>query len=938
MNQNPFLDLFHLFHDRNRRGYTFHHDFESEERFQEMADLFTLSITEPDLVYHKGFAFSIDSYGLDQKQEARDESKKKSLLVLPPIFYEENASFSRRIRKKWDRISDLEDPKPKRVVFVSKNIMEAVYQYRLIRNLIQIQYSTYGYIRNGLNRFFFMNRSDGNLEYGIQRDQIGKDTLNHRTRMKYRINQHLSNLKKRQKKWFDPLIFISRTERSMNRDPDAYRSKWLNGRKNFQEHLKHFGSEQKSRFQIVFDRLRMNQLNQFRITSNQYLTSNQYSNYSSDWSEVIDKNDVSKSKSFRFLSKLLPFFLSKLFRFLSKPLPFLLSNSFRFFWVRFGNMPIPRSEIDISEFKGPNDSLCNQFLESIGLPILHLGLQIVDLKKGKPFLLDDHETSRKSEFLINGGTPFLFNKIPKSMMDSRTNRRKSFDKADSYFSMIFHNQDNWRNPVIHRSSLVSSFFRATRLRFLNNPHPYPFSFYSTTRFPFSVEKARMKNSDFTYGQFLNILFIRNKIFSLCIGKKKHAFGGRDTISPIESQVSNIFIPKDFPQSGDERDNLDKSFDFPSQYDPFVRRTIDSISGTPLTEEEIVHFERTYWEPLSDLNLSDSEGKNLSDQYLNSTMGLIPTPCSEYLPSERRKKKKRSLCPCLRVEKGQMDRNKKKRSLCPCLRVEKGQMDRTFQRESLLSKWNLVQTHIQGGFTSAGYKYLHLLLVDLFSPILRSSQEKLESTFHSIMHRIARRILARLEKFDKKGYLRKRKDYLRKWNRLRKEIWRQWFSNYFLGMSLNESPLSLGMSLNESPLRSPTVLLFFLLLVAGYLVSTHLLFVSWAFSEFQTEFEQVQFCMIPSSMIELLQLMDRYPIPRSAPNSFRLKNLFFLLLQELLDISLVHIFSLFRGPFSRQSSNRSNFFYHLLSCYNLWIGISAIASIADQSPSMQSLFG
>ncbi|KAL8115673.1 hypothetical protein AgCh_022245 [Apium graveolens] len=33
-----------------------------------MADLFTLSITEPDLVYHKGFAISIDSYGLDQKQ------------------------------------------------------------------------------------------------------------------------------------------------------------------------------------------------------------------------------------------------------------------------------------------------------------------------------------------------------------------------------------------------------------------------------------------------------------------------------------------------------------------------------------------------------------------------------------------------------------------------------------------------------------------------------------------------------------------------------------------------------------------------------------------------------------------------------------------------------------------------------------------------------
>ncbi|KAF3634260.1 hypothetical protein FXO37_26583 [Capsicum annuum] len=102
LNKNPFFDLFHLFHDRNRRGYMLHYDFESEKRFQEMADLFTLSITEPNLVYHKGFAFSIDSYGLDQKQflnEARDESKKKSLLVLPPIFYEENESFSRRIKK-----------------------------------------------------------------------------------------------------------------------------------------------------------------------------------------------------------------------------------------------------------------------------------------------------------------------------------------------------------------------------------------------------------------------------------------------------------------------------------------------------------------------------------------------------------------------------------------------------------------------------------------------------------------------------------------------------------------------------------------------------------------------------------------------------------------------------------------------------------------------
>jgi hypothetical protein len=239
-----------------------------------MADLFTLSITEPDLVYHRGFTFSIDSYGLDQTKflnGARDESKKKSLLVLPPLFYEENESFDRRIIKKSVRIhcgNDLEDPKRKIVLFASNNIMEAVNQYRLIRNLIQIQYSTCGYIRNVLNRFFLMNRSDRNFQYGIQRDQIGNDTLNYITIMKYTINQHLSNLKKSQKKWFDPLI--SRTERSMNRDPDAYRYKWSNRSKNLQEHLEHFVSEQKNRFQVVFDRLRINQ-------------------YSIDWSEAIEK-------------------------------------------------------------------------------------------------------------------------------------------------------------------------------------------------------------------------------------------------------------------------------------------------------------------------------------------------------------------------------------------------------------------------------------------------------------------------------------------------------------------------------------------------------------------------------------------------------------------------------------------------------------------------
>ncbi|KAL8237881.1 hypothetical protein R6Q59_018962 [Mikania micrantha] len=104
------------------------------------------------------------------------------------------------------------------------------------------------------------------------------------------------------RKWNPKTSFFPRTERSMNRDLDAYRYKWSTGSNNFQEHLEHFVFEQKSRFQVVFDRLRINP-------------------YSIDWSEVIDKK--------KDLSKPLRFFLSKSLLFLSNSLPFL--------FVSFGN-------------------------------------------------------------------------------------------------------------------------------------------------------------------------------------------------------------------------------------------------------------------------------------------------------------------------------------------------------------------------------------------------------------------------------------------------------------------------------------------------------------------------------------------------------------------------------------------------------------------------
>ncbi|KAI5658734.1 hypothetical protein M9H77_27527 [Catharanthus roseus] len=351
----------------------------------------------------------------------------------------------------------------------------------------------------------------------------------------------------------------------MNRNPDAYRYKWSNGSKNFQEHLEHFVPEQKSRFQVMFNRLCINQ-------------------YSIDWCEVIDKKD------------------------LSKPLRFFLSKSLLFLF-NFGNIPIHRSEIYIYELKGPNDQLS--------------------------FFLDDHDTSQKSKFLINGGTisPFLFNKIPRWMIDSfhnRNNRRKSFDNTNSYLLMIFHDHDNWLNLVkpFHRSSLISSFYKANRLRFLNNP--YHFYFYWNTRFPFCMEKAciNINNYDFTYGQFpISCSFATKYFLCALVKKKKTMFFGGEILFHQSSH------------SGDETYTLYKYFYFPSRSDPFVRYSIAGIFGTPLTEGQIVNSKRTYCQPLSDINLSDSKGNNLHQHLIfNSNMGFIHTPCYEkYLPSEKRKK-------------------------------------------------------------------------------------------------------------------------------------------------------------------------------------------------------------------------------------------------------------------------------------------------------------
>jgi hypothetical protein len=66
------------------------------------------------------------------------------------------------------------------------------------------------------------------------------------------------------------------------------------------------------------------------------------------------------------------------------------------------------------------------------------------------------------------------------------------------------------------------------------------------------------------------------------------------------------------------------------------------------------------------------------------------------------------------------------------------------------------------------------------------------------------------------------------------------------------------------LRTPNVgeflsLIVFLFLVAGYLICTYFFFVSRAYNELQKELKNIKSLMIPSYMIELRKLLDKYSI-------------------------------------------------------------------------------
>lgn len=828
-NQNPFFDFFHLFHDRNKGGYTLGHDLEwvhfvSEQktRFQEVFGRFQEAFDRFQGMFgpfHGGF----DRFRgvVDSLQGGFDLQGVADSLV----------------KGEFDRLQEVLDPLREAL----KNLLKGEFDLqRVVESLVKGEFDPQ-FVRFHevlLDRLPVVVQSMLQGGFDLQFVQL-QEVLDQLREMVDSLLQENFELQLQPMPPFVPL----------------------------QEVL----DLQFIRLQEGLDRLRK------EINPN-----------STNWPEISEtgtgteefpaKTHLTRSIRLFFKEAFFPLFLSKSLRFLSKSLRFLAKSLLSLFVNIDRNAPISGSEIHTDEWENPNDL---QLFKSI--PSVHL-------KKRNP--LDDHNTSQRPKLSIPEGTS-EFHKILKWMtthsFHTRNHRRKSFENTDSYFSMISHDRDNWLNPVkpFHRSSLISSFYKANRLRFLN--HPRHFWLLCNKGFPFDVEKTHIHTEDLTYGQFLTISFIRNKIFSLCVGKKKEICLERETISPTELQVSDLFLSKDFPQSGDGTYNWYQSFHFPIRFDPFVRAiySIADISETPLTEEEMAHLERTNCQPFSDSDrnlLSDSEGNNLH-QYLrfHSNMGCIRTPCPEksFLPSANRKK--RSLC-----RKGWVEKWQKEESAFSYF--SKGW-------NLLQPKWNRFQTYMPWLLTSTGYKYLHFTLLDIFS-------NSLSILFNSLRILSSKWVSDVMRRYDISWPISGNEWWvvlLKQRDRIRDDISFFLFEESFL-LRNYESPLPWIWTrlISTDALESFYFSIFFFLLVAGYFVGMHLLFVSRASVEFKTELEKIQSLVIPSYIMELQTLRNEYP--PSKPLSFWLRNLFFSRNTRHLSRTSKEIYSLIR---ERKSVNDGN---------------------------------
>ena len=860
---------------RKQGQYILHNNLRSKTKkiVLKITDQLILSITKPsqvhdknslDIDHHMNLLYELNENGslrLNRIFNHRDKLKNQSLWVLLNITGKEDEYLDQIINKELSQSylkNRLEIETP-----LNYYRTEAFNWYESIRYKIVV------YSANAFNRFYFMNRFSRNLKYQIRTNWIENESFNNVT--KDTIGRHSSNWRKSQREWFKHSII--RTNQNINRNLNVY--KWSNQTEYFIKYWKHFVSKQ-NYLKIVFDPIE---------------SCTNTNKDSIGWSVIPNKKDYSKFSS---LSENIVKILNSNFNIISK-LNYKFNNFISILDFRFHKL------------KSLNYLQLNELLEPIGALIVHF-------KKYRPFLLYDYNLSQKSKILIDERTiaPFIPNEIPINpliidLFNYENNRMESFDNTD--FSTISNDGDNWLNPakLSDQSSLRASFHGANTLQFFDYLH-HPRSNYKK-RLPSYIERIHIKRKNLTYGQLFNFLSIHTKLSSLPIGEIGPVHLDKDTISFIQSQVSNIFLPKYLQrkQSGDQTFvliyDLYRSFKLLTRLNPFVRdkrylSSIEEIYTTPLTKKQIVNFEKTYCEPF--INRSDSEENNL-DQYLkkgfSSNMGLIETRSyqddllSEIFPNKNQEMLHRIQDWLVTessknvIRKKDIDgrstlsiSSKKEHKIIPSSRfnehVKKQEMYRIYRIDSIFSKWELFKTYMPWFFTSAWSKYLVNILLDTLPEILLHGNNQFVSIFRDIKHKIMHKFHILWELYHPLWEPIERKfitnlfqlSFRFRTNLLNKFLfvtnpWNEFLSScedFFIEETSDREKSSVPFIwghlrlLNARGYEYGILIPFFVL---GYFVLQYFEVISLAFINLKIDFELIKYLKDPSYVIELQKLMN-----------------------------------------------------------------------------------
>ena len=539
-----------------------------------------------------------------------------------------------------------------------------------------------------------------------------------------------------------------------------------------------------------------------------------------------------------------------------------------------------------------HDRLLNQLLDPI----------IVRLKKFQTF----HNLSQRSKLLIDEGTiaPFVTNKIPINPLiidffDNENNRMESFD--NTYFSTISNDRDNWLNPVklSDQSSLIASFHGANTLQFFDYLHHTRPNYRN--RLPSDMKRFYIKRNNFTYGQLFNLFIIHNNLSSLPIGEIGPVHSEKETISFIKSQVYNILLPKYLKRkrSGDQTFvliyDLYRSLNLLTRLNPFVREkrylsSIEEISTTPLTKEQIVNFEKTFCQPF--FKRSDSEENNFDQCFkrgFSSNVGLIQTRSyQDDLLSEMFSNKNEEIFPriqdwfvteCLKNKIVNEDIDG--RSTLSNSSKEEQNIYRISQIDSIFSKWDLLKTYMPWFFTSAWCKYIENMLLDTLSEILLHGSNPFVSILlkrnilwelsHPLWEPIQCKLRTNLIN-NFKDFFPSCKDFFPSW----KDFFPSWKD--FFPSCEDFSPFCRDFFIEETSDREKSSVLIWAhmrllnargykyvilipFFVLGYSILQYFKVISVAFISTNRYFELIKYLKHPSYVIEL-QKMINPPVPNS----------------------------------------------------------------------------